>query len=128
LPFAAPIWYLLLRMPIYEYRCLACKRRTSVFVRSVSSPVRAACEHCGGRRLSRLMSKFAVHGRGADFDTFDDVDESDPESVARFARRMGEEMGEDLGPEFDEMLGRMESGESPDDLMADDDADFDDDF
>ena len=123
-------------MPIYEYRCRACRRRTSVFVRSVSSPVRAACEHCGSRKLERLMSKFAVHrsggGGGLDGDLggLDDVDENDPASVARWARKMRAESGEDMGPEFDEMIGRMEAGESPDDLMADGAGDFgdDDDF
>jgi hypothetical protein len=44
-----------------------------------------------------------------------DLDESDPRSVARWARRMGREMGEDLGPEFHEMVERMEAGEMPDD-------------
>jgi hypothetical protein len=29
---------------------------------------------------------------------------------------MGREMGEDLGPEFDEMVERMEAGETPEDL------------
>ncbi len=110
-------------MPIYEYRCAACGRRTSVFVRSVSLPVRAACEHCGGKRLSRLMSRFAVHRGALDFDdpaSMDELDESDPRSVARWARRMQDETGEDLGPEFDEMVGRIESGEDPDKVMGDD--------
>jgi len=124
-------------MPIYEYRCAACRRRTSVFVRSASSPVSAACEHCGGRRLTRLMSRFAVRRkRSADLDdpsSIDGIDENDPRSVARWARRMGDEMGEDMGPEFDEMVSRMEAGESPDDVMGedglgDDDDSFDDDL
>ena len=112
-------------MPIYEYRCAACGRRTSVFVRSISAEVRASCEHCGSKRLTRLMSKFAVH-RGAGSDAFeddlggmDDVDEDDPQSVARWARRMQDQSGEDLGPEFDEMIGRMEAGESPEDVFGD---------
>lgn len=122
-------------MPIYEYRCLACKRRTSVFVRSVSSAVRPKCEHCDSPRLARLMSRFAVR-RGAsaggdDFGDLDGVDESDPRSVARWARRMAQESGEDLGSEFDDMVGRMEAGESPDDVMGGaglgDDGGFDDD-
>jgi putative FmdB family regulatory protein len=123
-------------MPIYEYRCLACKRRTSVFVRSISSPVTATCEHCGSAKLSRLMSKFAVHraaGAGGDFDDdfggMDDVDENDPQSVARWARKMRVESGEDLGPEFDEMIGRMEAGESPEGMFGDeDDGGLDEDF
>jgi len=112
-------------MPIYEYRCLACKRRTSVFVRSVSSPVNAACEHCGSKRLSRMMSRFAVHGSGGGFDlddpsSLEGIDESDPRAMARWARQMREETGEDLGPELDEMVERMERGEMPDDLGDED--------
>lgn len=110
-------------MPIYEYRCLACKRRTSVFVRSVNSEVNAVCEHCGSTRMARLLSKFAVH-RGSSIDindpsSFENIDENDPRAMARWARQMAEETGEDIGPEFEEMVGRMEAGESPDDLDAD---------
>ncbi len=107
-------------MPIYEYRCLACNKRTSVFVRSVTSPVTAACGHCGGKKLRRLMSKFAVHGGKMSLDdpSSFDVDESDPRSMARWARQMQEEAGEDLGPEFDDMMPRIESGEGPDGVMG----------
>ena len=124
-------------MPIYEYRCAACNRRSSVFVRSMTTAVRPKCEHCGSPKLSRLMSKFAVHGGSnidGDFDDLggmDDVNEDDPKSVARWARRMREESGEDLGPEFDQMIDRIESGESPEDVMSDTDSpmdDLDDDF
>jgi putative FmdB family regulatory protein len=119
-------------MPIYEYRCLACNRRTSVFTRSISAEVRAKCEHCGSARLARLMSKFAVRRAAPSLDdpsSMDGLDESDPRAMARFARQMADESGEDLGPEFEEMVTRMESGESPDDLMGEDAFDgADDDF
>jgi len=32
---------------------------------------------------------------------------------------MGNEMGEEMGPEFDEMVGRLESGEAPESIEAD---------
>lgn len=108
-------------MPIYEYRCQACGKRTSVFVRSMGAAVKARCEYCGSRRLSRLISRVAVaRSRGGSFDDFDEsmlagVDESDPRSMARFARRMRDEMGEDLGPDFDDAVARMEAGEFPED-------------
>ena len=121
-------------MPIYEYRCADCRRRSSIFVRSISSTVRPRCEHCGSAKMSRLMSKFAVHraaGGGDDLGGLDGIDESDPRAVARWAREMKDEMGEDLGPEFDDMVSRIEAGEDPDAVMGegglDDDAGFDDD-
>jgi putative FmdB family regulatory protein len=108
-------------MPIYEFRCQACGRRVSIFQRSVSAPLNAACSYCGSSDLRRLVSRFAVvHGEGALLDEMDDdsllagVDENDPRSVAAWARKMGSRFGEDLGPEFDEMVERVEAGEMPD--------------
>jgi len=120
-------------MPIYEYRCEACKRRTSVFVRSISSPVRAACEHCGSKKLTRLISRVAVHRGSSSLDddsAFDDIDEHDPRQMARLMRQMGEEAGEEMGPEFDEMVSRLEAGEDPESVMSgmDEGDDGDDDF
>jgi hypothetical protein len=54
----------------------------------------------------------------ADPAAFGDVDESDPRSVARWARRMGGELGEDLGGDFDEMVERMEAGEMPEEAQG----------
>ena len=110
-------------MPICEYRCSACNRRSSVFVRSIASATRPKCEHCGSAKMSRLMSKFAVHGKGGGFDLDDPtsmagIDENDPKAVARWARQMKDEMGEDLGPEFDDMVGRIEAGEDPEAVMG----------
>ncbi len=122
-------------MPIYEYRCLACRKRTSVFVRSVSSPVKGACEHCGSTKLSRMMSKFAVHRAAVNFDnesSFADIDENDPRQMARLMRQMSEEAGEDLDPETGDMITRLEAGEDPESIMADAEGggadDFGDDF
>ena len=47
-------------MPIYEYRCKECKRITSILVRSTSKKFDATCEHCGGKNLERLISRFNV--------------------------------------------------------------------
>ena len=112
-------------MPVYEFRCNQCKSRVSVFQRRVDSPVGAVCSKCGSGDLTRLVSRFAVvRGEGAVLDTLDDgsllagVDESDPRSVAAWARKMSSRFGEEMEPEFDEMIDRMEAGETPDDLGA----------
>jgi hypothetical protein len=95
----------------------------SIFQRSIRGAVAAVCSHCGSTDLTRLISRVAVlHSEESHFEdlasdgSLADLDESDPRSVARWARRMGREMGEELGPEFDEMVERMEAGEMPDDL------------
>lgn len=51
----------------------------------------------------------------ADPSAFGDLDENDPRSVARWARKMGGQLGEDLGDDFGEMIDRMEAGEMPPD-------------
>ncbi len=46
-------------MPIYEYRCSACGKRSSTLLPSYSSPD-PACPHCGKSELKRLVSTFAT--------------------------------------------------------------------
>jgi len=112
-------------VPIYEYRCGGCARRVSVFQRSIQSSAAAACPHCGSHDLARLISRVAVmrseESRLGDLASdagLADLDERDPRSLARWARRMGREMGEELGPEFDEAVERLKAGEMPDDTDA----------
>lgn len=112
-------------MPIYEFRCRSCGRTVSVFQRSMGVAVSAVCPHCGGSDLSRLVSRFAVLRAEQVADDaladLDGVDENDPRSVARWARRMkAEGFGQDLGPEFDGMVERMEAGQSIDEIEAED--------
>ena len=48
-------------MPIYEYRCPDCQRRSSIYFRTMSAALEggntAPCPHCGERHLQRLVSK-----------------------------------------------------------------------
>jgi putative FmdB family regulatory protein len=121
-------------MPIYEFTCNSCSSRVSVFVRSMSSPVSGKCDRCGSEDLKRLVSRVVVlKSGGGDFDSLDDdklmsgFDESDPKAMAAWARKMQREMGEDAGPEFDEMVERLERGESLEDGFGGEDGGFDDD-
>lgn len=113
------ISHMLLRretMPIYEYRCADCGKRMSVLVLSINSPAPASCKHCQGTRLERIMSRFAAPKSEearlealADPSNLGDLDENDPQSMARFMKKMGREMGEDFGDEFEQEL--EEAGE-----------------
>jgi hypothetical protein len=42
--------------------------------------------------------------------------ENDPRALGKMMRKMSNEMGEDVGPEFDEVVDRLEAGQSPEDI------------
>jgi putative FmdB family regulatory protein len=107
-------------MPIYEYRCADCRRRSSLFYQTFSAAASATptCEHCGSGNVARLVSRvFQLKSEDAQLEdladpsSFGDLDENDPKSVARWARKLGQQMGEDLGDDWSEMVDRLEAGE-----------------
>jgi putative FmdB family regulatory protein len=111
-------------MPIYEYRCEQCKRRNAFNVRGFNPPEAPTCQFCGHAPLKRIFSRVAVMKSEesrlealSDPTSFGGVDENDPKSMARFMRKMAGEMGDEAGeampPEFDEVVDRLEAGESP---------------
>jgi len=110
-------------MPIYEYRCRDCGRKLSVFWRSRADVRTPTCRRCGSDKMTRLVSRVRVV-RSEDSRMDDladdamppDLDENDPRSLGRWMRKMSRETGEDLGPEFDEMVGRLEAGEDPEEI------------
>jgi putative FmdB family regulatory protein len=121
-------------MPVYDYRCTDCGKRSSVFFRSFSEVTEPVCPHCGSAHLAKLPSRVATIRSEddrmeslADPSALAGIDEDDPKSVAAWARKMGSELGEDLGDDFDEMVDAMERGEDPstmDDPMGGGDNDF----
>jgi putative FmdB family regulatory protein len=119
-------------MPIYEFECRSCHRKTTslVLVRERVNEVR--CKHCGGADLERLWSRFASPKSEdarleslADPTALSGLDESDPRSVAKFMKRMGAEMGEDMGEDIEqaieeEMTGGKSGGEDGEGAMGGD--------
>ena len=61
-------------MPIYEYRCEECGKRSSVLLASYSSPD-PLCPHCGKPALRRLVSTFATVSSGEGDDDFGGSDD-----------------------------------------------------
>jgi len=53
-------------------------------------------------------------------DEFSDFEglENDPKAMGQMMRKMGKEMGEDLPPEFDDVVDRLESGQSPEEIES----------
>ena len=115
-------------MPIYEYRCQNCGRRVSVLWHTFAEAERKTpkCPRCGSTNLKRLISRVSVVRSEearleamADPSYWGDVDENDPRSLARFMKKMTAELGEDLGDlgdEFNEVIERLEAGQTPEEI------------
>jgi putative FmdB family regulatory protein len=104
-------------MPLYEYRCLDCRKRSTVLVLRLANQAPAACSHCASARVERILSRFASpKSEEARLEALTDpsnlagFDENDPQSMARFMKTMGEEMGEDLGDDVSEGMESAETG------------------
>jgi putative FmdB family regulatory protein len=109
-------------MPLYEYHCNSCRRRVTL-LRSFSETSTPCCPRCDSEDLTRLVSRVAVVRSEesrlealADPSSLAGLDENDPRSIARWMRKMSSDMGEEMGPEFDEMVDRLEAGESPEEI------------
>ncbi len=106
-------------MPIYEYRCARCGKLTSVFTRSVSSPVDARCQGCGSAKLERSLSPFAYHKSEAD--VLRDYgaepkrleDYKDPRQIGRWAERKFDELGVEMPNEARKIIDAAREGEFP---------------
>jgi putative FmdB family regulatory protein len=98
-------------LPIYEYRCRDCGRKSVFVTLSVRSALEPKCGKCGSLNLEKLVSRVAVSRSEesrldslADPSKLSGLDENDPKSVARWMKKMGKEVGEDLGEDFDESV------------------------
>ncbi|MBV7329645.1 zinc ribbon domain-containing protein [Chloroflexi bacterium TSY] len=110
-------------MPIYEYACLDCRKRVSIFFRTMSeaSDEAAMCPECQGDNLHRLISRVRVlKSEDSRVDDLADpslmagLENEDPRVLASFMRRMSDEMGEPMDDEMNEVVDRLEAGENPD--------------
>ena len=98
-------------MPIYEYRCRQCRKKFEhIHLGSVSAES-IRCPHCQSRELDRLISRVRVMKSEesrleslADPSKLSGFDENDPQSVARWMKKMSKEMGEDLGDDVEQVV------------------------
>jgi len=110
-------------MPSYQYRCLDCKKRFELFMTYSEYETRSVeCAHCKSaniqRRIGRIRFARSEESRLDDFSDPSSLEglEDDPKALGKMMRQMSTEMGEDMGPEFDEVIDRLESGQSPEDI------------
>jgi putative FmdB family regulatory protein len=113
-------------MPNYEYRCLNCRRRFELFMKYEEydqKPIQ--CPHCQSENVQRRIGRVRVARSDesrlesmADPSNMAGLDE-DPRALGRMMREMSGQLGEDMGQEFDEVVHRLEAGQSPDQIEKD---------
>jgi putative FmdB family regulatory protein len=111
-------------MPYYDYRCQSCKRAVRLFISYAEyNDARPVCPYCESEDLKRLVSRVTVakseDSRLESMMNDPDLaglDDEDPRALGRFMRKMSNEMGEDMGEEFNEVVDRLEKGESPESI------------
>ncbi len=111
-------------MPIYEFVCKNCHKKSSFLVRSFSAPADYRCSFCGSTDLSRLVSSFAYHksiktvweesgepGLHTSPDYY-----KDPRNIGRWVEKKFQEMGQELPPHIQEQIKAAREGVLPEPL------------
>jgi len=113
-------------MPTYDFICNKCEKRFEVFMTFSDYGKKAVhCTHCQSGNVRRRMTKVRIakseesrmESVAGDFSGFEGL-EDDPKALGKMMRKMGSEMGEELPPEFDDVVDRLESGQSPEEIES----------
>ncbi|MAT43597.1 MAG: hypothetical protein CL609_14765 [Anaerolineaceae bacterium] len=110
-------------MPTYEYRCMECQRRFEVFLSySEYGKKEISCPFCESFQVTRRLSKVRIK-KNAESRLEEMADpsklaamEDNPQVLGSMMRHMSDEIGEEMPPEFDEVVNRLEKGQSPDQI------------
>ena len=110
-------------MPNYRYRCRNCRRNFEIFMTySEYGSIQIECPHCHSQDVARKIERIRfARSEESRLDNLADPTqlagiENDPKAMGQMMRKMSQEMGEDMGPEFDEVINRLEAGQSPEDI------------
>lgn len=108
-------------MPIYEYVCQECGKKSSLLVRLKDRDEPVRCRHCGSDQMRRLLSGFALHkteaSRLRELDTRKRPDESyyrDDRNIGLWAKKRMQELGVDLGDTLNEKIEKARTSKLDD--------------
>ena len=136
-------------MPIYEFACPKCRRIFSFLSKRVAPDRLPVCPKCGNKKMSKLVSRFAMTrklaepagkpGAGPDDPPMPDMDdprverammelehemehldENNPRHMAHMMKKMKDLLPPGSVPkELDVAIKRLEAGEDPEKIEAD---------
>ncbi len=113
-------------MPTYEFRCINCNHKFEIYLTYQEYGTRSViCPSCDHTDPERIIKPVRVTRSDEDrFDALADPEklaglDDDPQTLGRMMRQMSQELGEDMGADFDEVVDRLEKGQSPEDIERD---------
>jgi putative FmdB family regulatory protein len=106
-------------VPVFEYRCLDCKRKFSALIGMTAEPDDEKCPHCGSTNTAKLVSRFARYRNEDDridelADQLETTSTDDPRAMREMVREMGKAMDEDVSEEMEELFDADMAGEIED--------------
>lgn len=111
-------------MPIYEFLCTSCRRKSSILIRRIEASVNAQCLHCGSTHIVRTVSCFAYHK------TMETIHEEtgepgkitqkdyykDPRNIGRWTEQKFRRMGVEIPSQIQETIQKAREGELPESM------------
>jgi putative FmdB family regulatory protein len=110
-------------MPFYTYVCKNCRRKFDVFMTYAEyGQKQISCKFCNSENVARAINRVRVLRSDesrlenmADPASMEGLDE-DPRALGKMMRQMSREVGEEMPSEFNEVVDRLEKGQSPEDI------------
>jgi putative FmdB family regulatory protein len=107
-------------MPVYEFFCPSCRKKSSVLVRSAAS-FQPKCSICGSTEVERTISTFAYHKSVST--VYEESGEpggfanpnyyKDPRNIGRWAEKKFKDMGMEMPGEIQQKIQAAREGELP---------------
>lgn len=113
-------------MPTYEYHCKDCNHKFELFLSYQEYENKTVtCPACGGTKPERIIRPVRIsRTEAARLDSLSDPSmleglDDDPQTLGKMMREMSRELGEDMGSDFDEVVDRLEKGQTPEEIERD---------
>lgn len=115
-------------MPTYEFQCNDTGKVFEVSYRSVADydPEAVVSPYTGSTNVTRVINRVSIMRGGisleammnGDEDAITALENADPMTLGASLRAMADETGEDMGAEFNDIVDRLASGQSPAEIEA----------
>lgn len=114
-------------MPTYEYRCNETGRHFEISYKTYADFDQAVprSPYTGSTNVTRIIRRVAIARSNSiqldriesgDLNALAELENADPQTLGRVMRHFGGQLEDDLGTEFQEVVERLESGQTPEEI------------